>query len=212
MVISRGFGRTPGSTVFQLLRSHQTFSLIPLYRSSRKEQWLGLWPLVQGPNLRCQVYASSERAGGTQRVDIDLQVSVPGRGAGIHLENTHPELSIKPFFLVAIESQYAWVIRKAWASLSCNIFMWLPIWKRCWTADPLGKHGLQHNETRVFCQTTSRDLGHLLIRCGIFNMIWTRVLQWYDTSANGWSSFWRMVNGIQRQAANMTEEADLIAW
>ena len=52
----------------------------------------------QGPNFHCQVYASSERAGGTQRVDINLQVSVPGRGAGIHLENTHPELSIKPFF------------------------------------------------------------------------------------------------------------------
>ncbi|TVU14229.1 hypothetical protein EJB05_37684, partial [Eragrostis curvula] len=33
---------------------------------------------------------------------------------------------------------------KSWAPLKCKIFLWLAILNRCWTADRLERHGLQH--------------------------------------------------------------------
>jgi hypothetical protein len=48
---------------------------------------------------------------------------------------------------------------------SYKVFLWLSIKKKCWTADKLGWHGLQHLAACLVCEQDDETLDHLLMGC-----------------------------------------------
>lgn len=72
---------------------------------------------------------------------------------------------------------YKW-IWKAWAPLKVKIFIWLAVWRRCWTADRLQRRGLQHPDRCVLCDQETEDIDHLLLRCSFSKQVWFTALEW----------------------------------
>jgi hypothetical protein len=56
-------------------------------------------------------------------------------------------------------------IWKSYSLESYKVFLWLSIKKKCWTADKLGWHGLQHLAACLVCEQDDETLDHLLMGC-----------------------------------------------
>jgi hypothetical protein len=54
---------------------------------------------------------------------------------------------------------------KTWAPAKCNFFTWLVEHNRCWTADRLGKRGMDHPELCLLCDQQEESINHLLVSC-----------------------------------------------
>lgn len=67
-------------------------------------------------------------------------------------------------------------IWKTWAPLKAKLFIWLVMWKRCWTADRLVCRRLPHPETCPFCDQAEENIQHILITCVFVRETWYRVL------------------------------------
>ncbi|TVU02441.1 hypothetical protein EJB05_52059, partial [Eragrostis curvula] len=65
---------------------------------------------------------------------------------------------------------------KAWAPLKCKIFLWLAILNRCWTADRLERHGLQHADRCLLCDQKEETVQHILTDCVFARDVWFRAL------------------------------------
>jgi len=56
-------------------------------------------------------------------------------------------------------------IWKTWAPGKCRFFLWLVAHNRCWTADRLARHGLDHPTRCLHCDEDSETINHLLVDC-----------------------------------------------
>lgn len=81
------------------------------------------------------------------------------------------------FFMGGVEFEPYKLLWKAWAPMKVKLFLWLAIWKRCWTADRLARRGLQHPQRCVLCDQEEEDMHHLLIGCVFVRDIWFQILQ-----------------------------------
>ncbi|GJM89732.1 hypothetical protein PR202_ga05948 [Eleusine coracana subsp. coracana] len=65
---------------------------------------------------------------------------------------------------------------RTWAPLKIKIFVWLAIWRRCWTADRLERCGLPHPEVCPLCDQARESIDHILVSCVFVREVWFRVL------------------------------------
>jgi hypothetical protein len=74
-------------------------------------------------------------------------------------------------------------IWKSWAPGKCKFFVWLVAHNKCWTADRLGKRGLQHLESCPLCDQKGETINHLLVACVFSREVWFLVLQQFGLQA-----------------------------
>ncbi|KAE8808114.1 Serine/threonine-protein kinase SMG1 [Hordeum vulgare] len=72
-------------------------------------------------------------------------------------------------------SQLTW---RSWAPPRVKFFLWLVSLDRCWTADRLRRHGLQHHQRCVFCDQEPETMRHLLVTCPFSRQVWHETLSW----------------------------------
>ena len=71
----------------------------------------------------------------------------------------------------------AWkLIWKSWAPNRVKFFHWLADLDRCWTAERLRRHGLQHHPRCLFCDQAPETMHHLTIGCPFSRQVWHDVL------------------------------------
>ncbi|XP_037464403.1 uncharacterized protein LOC119336466 [Triticum dicoccoides] len=74
---------------------------------------------------------------------------------------------------------YSWkLIWKAWAPQRVKFFHWLANLDRCWTADRLARHGLQHHTSCLLCDQAPETMRHLLLDCPFSRQVWHETLAW----------------------------------
>lgn len=97
-------------------------------------------------------------------------------GPGSHPDTStlHIKVGVRGIFHWRNQYKRLW---KTWAPLKVKLFLWLAIWKRCWTADRLARRGLPHPARCVLCDQEEEDMQHLLIGCAFVRDIWFHVLQ-----------------------------------
>uniref|UniRef100_A0A453BHD7 Reverse transcriptase zinc-binding domain-containing protein n=1 Tax=Aegilops tauschii subsp. strangulata TaxID=200361 RepID=A0A453BHD7_AEGTS len=68
---------------------------------------------------------------------------------------------------------YSWkLIWKAWAPPRVKFFHWLANLDRCWTADRLARHGLQHHPRCLLCDQAPETIRHLMLDCPFSRQAW----------------------------------------
>lgn len=67
---------------------------------------------------------------------------------------------------------------KSWAPPKVKFFHWLVSMDRCWTADRLAHHGLQHHTVCPLCSQEPETMRHLLLGCPFSRHVWHEVLSW----------------------------------
>uniref|UniRef100_A0A8I6WG90 Reverse transcriptase zinc-binding domain-containing protein n=1 Tax=Hordeum vulgare subsp. vulgare TaxID=112509 RepID=A0A8I6WG90_HORVV len=72
-------------------------------------------------------------------------------------------------------SQLTW---RSWTPPRVKFFLWLVSLDRCWTADRLRRHGLQHHPRCVFCDQEPETMRHLLVTCPFSRQVWHETLSW----------------------------------
>ena len=65
-----------------------------------------------------------------------------------------------------------------WAPPRVRFFHWLASQDRCWTAQRLERHGLQHHPRCLICDQEPESLHHLMIRCPFAKQVWHDTLAW----------------------------------
>jgi hypothetical protein len=70
------------------------------------------------------------------------------------------------------------LIWKTWAPSRVNFFHWLTNKDRCWTAERLRRHCLQHHPRCLLCDQEPESMHHLLIACPFARQAWHDVLSW----------------------------------
>lgn len=74
---------------------------------------------------------------------------------------------------------YSWkLIWKSWAPPRVKFFHWLANQDRCWTAERLARHGLQHHPRCLLCDQAPETLRHLPLDCPFARQAWHEVLAW----------------------------------
>lgn len=68
-------------------------------------------------------------------------------------------------------------IWKTWAPLKVKIFIWLAVWRRCWTTDKLARRGLQRPDRCPLYDQEEEDIDHLLVTCVFARETWFRAFQ-----------------------------------
>jgi hypothetical protein len=63
-------------------------------------------------------------------------------------------------------------IWKTWAPPRVKFFHWLASQDRCWTAQRLQRHGLQHHPRCLLCDQEIESMHHLLVACPFSRQIW----------------------------------------
>ena len=90
----------------------------------------------------------------------------------------------------------AWkLIWKPWAPPKIKFFHWLAQLDRCWTADRLARHGLQHHPRCPLCDQAAETIHHIFIGCPFTRQVWHETLAW-----------------LQMTAPAPNQEASLLAW
>jgi len=75
------------------------------------------------------------------------------------------------------------IIWKSWAPGKCKFFMWTVAHKRCWTADRLARHGLDHPPKCPLCDQEGETIDHLLVSCVFTRQFWFIILQSFGLQA-----------------------------
>jgi hypothetical protein len=87
------------------------------------------------------------------------------------------------------------LIWKTWAPPRVRFFHWLANKDRCWTAERLRRHRLQHHPRCLLCDQEPETMHHLPIACPFARQAWHDVLWWLrmtcrppeqEASLNGW--------------------------
>jgi hypothetical protein len=76
------------------------------------------------------------------------------------------------FFLGSIDFEPFQRIWKTWAPLKCRFFLWLAAHNKCWTADPLARHGMTRSDKCPLCDQGEETIDHLLISCAFLRQFW----------------------------------------
>uniref|UniRef100_A0A452Y8S4 Reverse transcriptase zinc-binding domain-containing protein n=1 Tax=Aegilops tauschii subsp. strangulata TaxID=200361 RepID=A0A452Y8S4_AEGTS len=98
----------------------------------------------------------------------------------------------------------AWKLTwKCWAPPRVRFFHWLAHLDRCWTADRLARHGLQHPVRCPLGDQASETIQHLLLACPFSRQVWYEALSWLripcnppdsESSINSWwLSAWQLM-------------------
>ena len=64
---------------------------------------------------------------------------------------------------------------KSWAPPKVKFFLWLVSLDRCWTADRLDRHGLQHHTACPLCDQAPETMQHLLLACPFSRQVWHEI-------------------------------------
>ena len=70
--------------------------------------------------------------------------------------------------------------KQVWGSRApakCKFFLWLALRGRCWTADQLGRRGLQRPAACPFCDQHEETIDHPLLVCVLARKVWTIVFR-----------------------------------
>lgn len=84
------------------------------------------------------------------------------------------------------------LVWKSKAPTKCKILMWLVRRLRCWSADRLERHGMDHPEACPFCEQEPETINHLLLGCSFARDVWVNIfdtwnkVQWTPTVDLGW--------------------------
>jgi acyl-CoA-binding protein len=70
------------------------------------------------------------------------------------------------------------LIWQTWAPPKVKFFHWLANQDRCWTADHLERHGLQHHPRCLLCDQAPETIPHLMMECPFSRQTWHEVLAW----------------------------------
>jgi hypothetical protein len=74
---------------------------------------------------------------------------------------------------------FSWkLIWRSWAPPRVKFFQWLANQDRCWTAERLARHGLQHHPRCPLCDQAPETLQHLLLQCPLARQAWYEILAW----------------------------------
>ena len=74
---------------------------------------------------------------------------------------------------------HSWkLIWKCWAPPRVKFFHWLANQDRCWTAERLARHGLQHYPRCLLCDQQPETMRHLLLECPLARQAWHETLAW----------------------------------
>uniref|UniRef100_A0A453SEC5 Reverse transcriptase zinc-binding domain-containing protein n=3 Tax=Aegilops tauschii subsp. strangulata TaxID=200361 RepID=A0A453SEC5_AEGTS len=73
---------------------------------------------------------------------------------------------------------------KSWAPPKVKFFLWLVSLDRCWTADRLARHGLQHHNSCPLCCQEPETMRHLLLGCSFSRHVWFEILSWMRMTCN----------------------------
>jgi len=93
-------------------------------------------------------------------------------------------------------SCHSWkLIWKTWAPPRVKFFHWLANQDRCWTAERLARHGLQHHPRCLLCDQEPETIQHLLLTCPVTRQTWHEILAW-----------------LRMTAAAPSHEASLMEW
>jgi hypothetical protein len=80
-------------------------------------------------------------------------------------------------FWRSVEFEHYDRVWKTWAPAKCRYFLWLVTQRKCWTADRLARHGLDHPEKCHLCDQEEETMDHLLSSCIFSRQFWFRFLQ-----------------------------------
>jgi hypothetical protein len=81
------------------------------------------------------------------------------------------------FFFGSVQFEHFEKIWKSWTSAKCHYFVWLVAHKKCWTADQLARHGLDHLEKCPLCNQDEETIDHLLVSCVFAKQFWFEFLR-----------------------------------
>uniref|UniRef100_A0ACD5T6K0 Uncharacterized protein n=1 Tax=Avena sativa TaxID=4498 RepID=A0ACD5T6K0_AVESA len=65
---------------------------------------------------------------------------------------------------------------------SCKVALWLDVRNKCWTADRLSRHRLQHLAACPFYDQCGESIDHLLMGCVLAREVWRACLGWCGKS------------------------------
>ena len=85
----------------------------------------------------------------------------------------------KALFHGSTASPFWRLIWRSWAPDNAKFFLWLASLDRCWTADRLDRHGLQHHTACPLCNQAPKTMQHLLLACPFSRQVWHEILSWY---------------------------------
>jgi hypothetical protein len=80
------------------------------------------------------------------------------------------------FFLGSVQFEHFEKIWKSWAPAKCHYFVWL-VAQKCWTADRLTRHGLDHPEKCPLCDQDEETIDHMLVSCVFAKQFWFEFLR-----------------------------------
>ena len=87
------------------------------------------------------------------------------------------QISLRNFFVGSITFEPWKRLWKSWAPSKCNIFFWLAIRNRHWTADRLQERGLPHSERCPLCDQDTENIQHILRSCLFARQLWFAILK-----------------------------------
>ncbi|XBI17070.1 hypothetical protein VPH35_059197 [Triticum aestivum] len=96
---------------------------------------------------------------------------------------------------------HSWkLIWKCWAPPRVKFFHWLANQDRCWTAERLARHGLQHHPRCLLCDQQPETVRHLMLECPLTRQAWHETLAWLRIPAPipsqepSLTDWWRQAN------------------
>uniref|UniRef100_A0A8I6WC10 Reverse transcriptase zinc-binding domain-containing protein n=1 Tax=Hordeum vulgare subsp. vulgare TaxID=112509 RepID=A0A8I6WC10_HORVV len=79
---------------------------------------------------------------------------------------------------------FSWkLIWKNWVPPKVKFFHWLACQDRCWTAEHLARHGMQHHPRCLLCDQAPETRRHLMLECPFARQTWHEVLAWLRMTA-----------------------------
>jgi len=79
---------------------------------------------------------------------------------------------------------FSWKLTwKSWPPPKVKFFIWLAHLDRCWTAELLARHGLQHHPRCPLCDQAMEIIRHLLLECPVARQAWHETLTWLRMTA-----------------------------
>jgi hypothetical protein len=87
------------------------------------------------------------------------------------------KLAYEDFFWCSVSFEPHERVWKSWAPAKCHFFTWLVTLNRCWTADRLAWHGMDHPKHYLLCDQEEETIDHLLVSYVFAREFWFKILQ-----------------------------------